>query len=62
MAADNKFKRGDRIYASGWLTGVIITGLVKKNKKGEPMIMVELDTSRTRMWWSIGRITKDYDL
>lgn len=61
MRAD-PFKRGERIYASGFLTGVVCTGFIKRDHKGREVIMIEFDLTRNRMWFPLDRIMKDYDL
>lgn len=60
--AVSRFKKGERIYAAGFLTGVVLTGFVRLGAKGRDEIMVEFDMTRHRMWFPLERITKDYDL
>lgn len=56
------FKRGQRVYLAGWLISVVCTGFIKKDRLGNPFILVELDKSRARMWWPLDRVMQDFDL
>lgn len=61
MSAES-FKRGERIYAAGFLRGEICTGIVRRDSKNRDTIMVKFDMTGHRMWFPFDRITKDYDL